>query len=105
MIIFKTREATDGIRLHFQPTKESLTVQELEKQAKRDGKFSLGFHFILRKNGEVEKGIDIDMLADPVLAGAATAVYVLVETAQLNDAQQNALKKLTHTLNLSIVGD
>lgn len=104
MIKFKKRESTENVRLAFREGKDA-TLKDIEKQARRAGKLNLGYHYILHKNGMVDKGIDYDLYADYELAHHKTAIYVLVIGAQLNDVQKHALKGLLHTLKLELKED
>lgn len=102
MIVFKKRKVTKDVRIVFRPVSGSVTLQDLERQARRSGKFNLGYHYILFKNGVVEKGIDEELYADYDLRHYETSIYVLAVGESLNDAQRYALKQLTDKLQLEV---
>lgn len=103
MIKFLQRETTEAIRLYFDSTAEKLSKRELEVRAKRNGKLDLGFHFILRKNGELEKGIDEKNYADYELDGYKTSIYVLVTADKLTDSAKFTLNTLADKLKLAVI--
>lgn len=70
---------------------------------RRTGEFNIGYHFILRKNGIMEKGLELDLYAHQHLPQANDAIYVLATTSKLTDAQSYALSQLGASLNLPII--
>ena len=103
MIEFLDRENTDAIRLHFDETADTLSKEQLIIRAKRDGKFNLGFHYILRKDGTLEDGISPTQYADFELDDYKTSIYVLVTADKLTDAAEYRLEKLSKKLKLKVV--
>lgn len=103
MIEFLNRENTEVIRLHFDETADTLSKEQLTVRAKRDGKFNLGFHYILRKDGTLEEGISLNQFADFELDGYKTSIYVLVTADRLTDAAEYRLEKLSKKLKLKVV--
>lgn len=103
MIKYLEREITEGIRLFFNPDGDSFSKEELELIAKRSGKFHLGFHYILRKNGDLEKGIELKHYADSELDGYKTSVYVMVTADKLTDATNKTLNALKNELKLPVI--
>ena len=103
MIEFLDRENTDAIRLYFDETADTLSKEQLIIRAKRDGKFNLGFHYILRKDGTLEDGISPTQFADFELDEYKTSIYVLVTADKLTDAAEYRLEKLSKKLKLKVV--
>lgn len=102
MIKFKTRETTECIRLHFDNSMDKLTNEEIKLKQLKKGKLNLGYHYILRKNGDLVEGIDDRYFADYELDGYKTSIYVLVTADKLTDAQKITLKTLKDKLDLPI---
>jgi len=105
MVKFLKREATDGIKLCFRPKAERLDIDALTTKAKRAGLLNLGFHYVLRTDGELEEGIPFDQFANMELPGADRNIYVLVTSRDLTDAQRFALRGLSERLGLEVSDD
>ena len=105
MVKFRKREATDGIKLCFRPKAERLDVDTLTTQAKRAGLLNLGFHYVLRTNGELEDGIPFEQYANMELPEADRNIYVLCTSQSLTDAQRFALRGLSERLGLEVADD
>lgn len=103
MIKFLERETTDQIALLFKPEWEKLSVEEIEIEQKRKGNFNLGFHFILRKNGEIDEGIDHKIYGDVDVYGYKTSILVAVTSKALSKKQQGTLDNLKALYNLPVV--
>ena len=103
MIKYLQREVTEGIRLFFNPEGDNFSKEKLELIARRSGKFNLGYHYILRKNGDLEKGIEFKQYADSELDGYKTLICVMVTADKLTDASNKTLNALKEKLNLPIV--
>lgn len=103
-IKFRKRDITEGVRVVIKDVPD-VSVGTLTVIAKRDGKLHLGFHYVLRRNGSIEKGIEYDHIADYELPHADTSLYVLAIGTELNDAQRQGLQMLLDSLKLPLVLD
>ena len=102
MITFKKRERTDEIRMSFCPEYAGMETQKIINTVKRKGKLNLGYHYILRETGVIEKGIDFELYADYELEGYKQSIYVMVLSEELTDAQSHALDVLADKLSLKV---
>lgn len=102
MVKFLERKETDGITLDFKEEAARRSIDELTQAALKKGHLNLGYHYILRKNGELEKGIPLEQYANMELEGADKNIVVLVASASLTDAQRLALSGLSSQLGLEV---
>lgn len=58
-INFKKRERTDRIVVHKLRNQEDIGVKELDIKHRRLGGLSIGYHFVVRLNGDIEDGRDV----------------------------------------------
>lgn len=103
-IKFKEREETKGISLFYVKLDEPL--EAFEFRVKRIGWFSVGYHYIIHKNGAVEEGVDHTQYADPSINGYRDHVCVLIMgqvQGKMNDFQRKALEALAEDLKLEVV--
>ncbi len=103
MIKFKEREKTRGITLVFKPVLEKLSMNELNRQALRTGNFNLGFHYVLRSNGLLERGISESLYGSPLYSGYKDTLFILCTSDKLTDAQKKTLHDLKIAKNLEVV--
>lgn len=103
MLTLKKRAETEGIHLYFQPDLEDKTLTAIEKEAKRNGGFNIGCHYIIRRNGNLEKGISRDAYASPAYDAYQTCVCVVLTTEKITAAQKLTLKNLEKDLALKVV--
>ena len=56
------RMETKFIVVHSSQTtpEENLSAKDIDAQHRKDGLFNIGFHFIIKRNGIIEKGRDVD---------------------------------------------
>jgi hypothetical protein len=102
VITFKQRERTDAIRLDYHPEYKDKPLAQILKDQRGKGSFHLGYHYILRTDGTLEKGIDDRLYAHHTLEGADTSIYVLVTNDRLSDMAHIALDELAAHLKLPI---
>ncbi len=105
MVTFLARETTDGILLHYRPKAERVDIDTLTRQAKRSGLLNLGYHYVLRTDGELEEGIPFEQYANTELEGADRNIVVLVTSRELTDAQKLSLSGLSDRLGLEVTGN
>lgn len=103
MLTLKKRAKTDGIHLYFRPDLEDKTRTAIEKAAKRDGHFNIGCHYIIRRNGLIEKGIPVDVYAAITYDAYQTCVCVVLTTDKITAAQKLSLRNLEEQLCLKVV--
>ena len=103
MLTLKKRAETEGIHLYFQPDLENKTLTAIEKEAKRNGSFNIGCHYIIRRNGLIEKGIPADTYAAITYDAYQTYVCVVLTTDKITAAQKLSLRNLEEQLSLKVV--
>lgn len=102
-IKFKEREVTKGIALHYNMV--DVPLKDFEVSMKRMGWFSVGYHYVIHRDGSIEKGIDTPQYADPSVKGYRDHVCVLIMgqvQGEMNPLQVNAVHNLAEKLNLEI---
>lgn len=102
MLTFKTRERTEAIRLDYHPEYKGKTHRQILQDLRGKGSLNLGYHYILHTDGTLEKGIDYDLYASPLLVAADASIYILVTSDRLSDMAHLALKELAETLRLPV---
>lgn len=105
MVKFLERKETDGILLRYCPGAETKSLDDLTLDMKRQGALNLGYHYVLRRGGELEKGIPLGQYANPEITGADRNIVVLVTSASLTDAQRLSLDGLSSRLGLPVRGE
>jgi len=96
---FRIREATEFLYVHVQDT-GGLSVQELQREARRKGLLGFGYHYVIQQDGTVEHGRKPYEVAGHDFENPNVSVYVLVdsETGELTDAQKVSLRDLISSL-------
>lgn len=100
----------DKIIIHCAATKPSMDIgkAEIDKWHRARGFFSIGYHFVIRRNGDLETGRPIEKIGAHVEGHNATSIGICLvgginETTakaenNFTDAQWRALKKLVLSL-------
>lgn len=97
---FRERKDTHYIYVHLRDTK-GLTVPELHNEARRAGELTLGYHYVVQDNGDVEQGRDQYSVAGRNMEDAETSIYVLINSRgknKLSDCQVDTVKDLLDLL-------
>lgn len=105
MLTFKVRERTEAIRLDYHPEYKGKTHRQILQDLRGKGSLNLGYHYIIRPNGHIEKGIDDNLYASPLLPDADTSIYILVTDDRLSDMANLALEEIAATLRLPVKSD
>lgn len=101
---FKEREVTKGIALHYTMVDEPL--KDYEKAMRRAGWFSIGYHYLVHPNGNIEKGLETAQYADPTVEGYRDCVCVLIMgqvEGEMSKLQRSAVLNLAKKLDLDIM--
>ena len=97
---FKIRESTDYLYVHKRDT-GGLTVPELRRVARKEGKLDIDYHYVVQDTGSVEQGRDEYVVAGHELENNDRSIYVLVDVGdrgRLSDAQKVALRDLISSI-------
>lgn len=97
---FRERKDTHYIYVHLRDT-DGLTVPELHNEARRNGELTLGYHYVIQSNGNVEQGRDQYSVAGRSMENAETSIYVLIDSRgknRLSDCQIDVTKGLLDSL-------
>jgi hypothetical protein len=89
---FKERERTDYVMVVLGDC-HNKDMTELRREAKCRGDFEVGWHYLVRRDGSIEKGRIDTAPAGHTLPGCNTSVYILVDTDPdegVTDAQDDA---------------
>lgn len=98
---FRERKATDFLYIHLKNT-GGLTLKELHRDARRAGKLTVDYHYIVQESGIVEEGRDKYVIAGNRMDYAETSIYVLVDVGDegvMTDAQRLSLHELMDGLH------
>lgn len=71
--------------------------------ARHDGEFDVDFHFLVRRNGKVEKGREINEIGGRSLPSNDVSIFIIVDVGESHkqtDAQKIALHTLLKKLKL-----
>lgn len=97
---FRIRKSTNILQIHLKDT-QGKTAQELQREAILDGQLSLGYHYVVLKDGLVEQGREPYAVAGCDLAGRImenpdNSICVLVDArmGRMTDAQRVSLADL-----------
>lgn len=76
--IKKSRRQIDGIVIHCTATKpgQDLTVADVRKMHKQKGWSDIGYHYLIRLDGRIEKGRDVDIIGAHVSGHNAHTIGV-----------------------------
>lgn len=95
---FKLRPSTDFLYVQLRDT-GGLSVPELQREARKAGKFDCGYHYVVQKNGVVEQGREPYVVAGYDFENCDNSVYVLVDVAdKLTDSQKVSLRDLMESI-------
>ena len=100
MFKFRDREETLFYSFVYKDL-EGKTVSELLKEARRKGAFSLPFHAVVLKNGELDLMRPFEAVGGSELPYSACGVYILVDMAlkALSNLQKKRLDDLVKMLH------
>ena len=112
---FKKRTETTMIIVHCAATKPSqdVGVREIRQWHKERGFLDVGYHFVIRRDGTVEDGRDVDVIGAHCEGKNYTSVGVCLVggiddkgnfEANFTSAQMNALRSLIVTLQAKYPG-
>ena len=93
----KQRTDTHWLAVHCSATPEEMDigVEEIDRWHKERGWIGCGYHFVIRKDGTVETGRDIDAIGAHVRGFNQTSIGIcLVGTSDFTDEQYTSLKTL-----------
>ena len=100
------RETTKGIAYTLKPEYKKMSMSEIEKAQRRNGSFTIGYHFILFKSGEIkETGLSLDEYADIHANGSEDCICVLIASDKVSDVQRKTLNELSKKLNLKVIDE
>lgn len=76
--IKKSRRQIDGIVIHCTATKpgQDLTVEDVRRMHKAQGWSDIGYHYLIRLDGRIEKGRDVDIIGAHVSGHNAHTIGV-----------------------------
>ena len=97
----KKRTSTEYIVVHCAATPSTMDIgaAEIRRWHKERGWIDIGYHFVIRRDGTVEKGRDIDAIGAHVRGVNQISVGIcLVGTDEFEDAQFASLKELIVSL-------
>lgn len=70
------------------------TLQQLYIEARRQGNFDTGYHFVLFNNGFLEADRNVECVADCTFENNEESIYVLVDSqGKLSDSQRLTLRE------------
>lgn len=98
---FRERKSTDFLYIHLRDT-DGLTLKELHVAARRSGKLTVDYHYIVQENGDVEEGRSRYEIAGNQLENHENSIYILVDSGDqgiLSDAQRLSLHELMDSLH------
>ena len=78
MLKFKERERTDFVQIVIGDC-HNKDMNTLRREAKCRGDFDVPWHYLVRKDGTIEKGRDDSAPAGHMLPNCDTSVYILVD--------------------------
>lgn len=103
----KKRASTDYIAVHCAATKPSMNVgaADIDRWHRANGWACIGYHFVIRRDGTIEEGREVDVIGAHVagwnhnsvgvcMVGGATEKDVNVPENNFTPAQWASLKKL-----------
>ena len=97
----KKRTSTEYIVVHCAATPATMDIgaEEIRRWHKERGWIDIGYHFVIRRDGTVEKGRKIDAIGAHVRGVNQISVGIcLVGTDEFEDAQFASLKELIVSL-------
>ncbi len=97
----KKREATDFIVVHCTATPPDMDIgaDDIDRWHKERGWLGIGYHSVIRRDGTVEDGRDIDTMGAHVRGFNATSVGIaLVGTEDFTGAQFSSLRNLINDI-------
>ena len=103
------RKRTDFIVVHCAATKPSMDIgrKEIDQWHRKRGWLKIGYHFVIRRDGSVEKGCEVDEVGAHVLNHNSNTVGICLvggldenmkPEANFTEAQYEALKVLIFQL-------
>jgi N-acetyl-anhydromuramyl-L-alanine amidase AmpD len=98
---FKVREDTRFLNIYKENT-EGLTTQELFIVARRAGSFSVDYHYLIQRDGNVEEGREPSVVAGFTYDSTRQAIVILVDASEANkltDAQKVSLRDLKESIS------
>jgi len=100
----KKRKETNRIILHHTLTKRDCSIEEVREWHKQRGFDDVGYHFLIRKDGTVEEGRDLDLIGAHAKGRNADSIGIALAgdfSKQIPlPAQLESLKDLTRMLSL-----
>lgn len=102
-IRFRKRTETKHIYCHLKDLGNK-TLHELFRVARQNGEYDTGYHYLIHRNGLMEKDRPSDAVAQYNFKDSEVSVYVLVDShdGKLNDAQRFQLEGISNQWNLAI---
>lgn len=97
----RKRQSTDYIVIHCAATPNDMDIgaAEIDKWHKERGWIGIGYHKVIRRDGTVEDGRDIDVSGAHVRGVNQTSVGIcMIGTDKFEDAQFESLKDLIVSL-------
>lgn len=114
-IQFTPRKSTDDIFVHCSATKPTMDVgaREIRQWHKEKGWLDIGYHFVIRRDGTIEEGRDIDAVGSHVQNHNSNSVGVCLVggvdasgkfAANFTPAQMHSLRTLLDDLTVKYPG-
>lgn len=106
---FKPRETTEAVFVHCSATKagQDVGVREIRQWHKEQGWLDVGYHYIIKRDGTVEEGRDVDAVGSHAKGHNHNSVGVCLvggiddkgnTEANFTPAQMDALRPLLESL-------
>ena len=103
MMKFKERDATNGVTLIFNKNLDAVPLADIERKALKAGALNMGYHFVLRSSGLLERGISESYYGSPEFTGYKDTLFILCTSDMLTDAQSKTLNDLLTAKKLKVI--
>lgn len=97
---FKKREKTEFILVYHYPTdKKTIGKTEIDRASRAAGGFGIGYHYVIRKDGQVEEGRKMEVIGSHNEDYNHNSIAVCLVDTQHTPIQLTALDTLIATLH------